>query len=172
MVTHVSIDISNPADIRRQLPAVRNLRTAKIETVKGLVEEVDALGKLIESLEAMVGAENGAGQASAANTPSPSRGKAPARQVAIEALRRAGRPMGPSDLYRFMQEQDMPVPANPNALGATLWTAAKAGAIDRIDRRYSAHPITDYSKLPMDTPFPVPAGDGQHELPPGEGDQK
>jgi hypothetical protein len=170
-VTHVSIDISNPADIRRQLPAVRDLRTEKIGNLRGLVEEVDALGKLIESLEAMVGTENGA-QASAANTSPPSRGKTSARQIAIEALRRAGRPMGPSELYRFMQEQDMPVPANANALGATLWTAAKAGAIDRVDRRYSAHPITDYSTLPIDTPFPVPAGDGQHELPPSEGDRE
>lgn len=172
MAPNIPIDISNPADIRRQLPAVYNLRAVKVEKVKGLIGEVDALSKLIQSLEAMVGTENGTDRVSAANAPSPSRGKAPARQIAIEALRRAGRPMGPTDLYRFMQDQDMPVPANPNALGATLWTAAKAGVIDRIDRRYSAHPVTDYSKLPIDTPFPVPAADGPHELPPGEGDQK
>jgi hypothetical protein len=169
-MANVSIDISNPADIRRRLPAVRSLRTEKIESLKGLAEEIDALGKLIESLEAMAGEENGEADIGAAAPPS--RGKAPARQVAIEALRLAGRPMGPRDLYRFMQEQDMPVPANSNALGATLWTAAKAGAINRIDRRYSALPITDYSKLPTDTPFPVPATNGQHKLPPGEGDQK
>jgi hypothetical protein len=165
-MAQVPIDITNPADIRRQLPAVRELRAAKIRETQEALEEVQALGKLIESLEAMVGTEDAI---QSANTTSRSRtaprGKAPARQTAIEALRQAGRPMGPRDLYRFMQENDMPVPANANALGATLWTAAKAGAIDKVDRRYFARPMTDYAKA-AEMGLPVP---GHSDLPSIEG---
>ena len=47
----------------------------------------------------------------------------------MQALEKAGRPMGPTSLYNFMVEQGMDLPDNANALGANLWAAAKAGRI-------------------------------------------
>jgi hypothetical protein len=157
-MAHVSIDVSNPADIRRQLPGVRALRSEKLDKIGQLAKEVEALGNLIESLETIAGPKNGRSPKAQRGSVNevPARGRAPARQTAIEALRRAGRPMGPAALYRFMEEEGIPVPANPNALGATLWTAAKAGEIVKADRRYSMRPLTDYARA-GEMGFPTPA---------------
>jgi hypothetical protein len=172
-VQPLPIDIANPEDIRRKLPQAQALYNRKQKELEQLHIELEGLKHLIQSLTVMSQQPIAGGEPTRPALASTNgTAKAPARQLAIEGLRRAGRPMGPTALYRFMQEQNMPVPANSNALGAALWTAAKAGVITKIDGQYSTHRVTDYSKLPIDTPFPVPAGDGQHELPPGEGDQK
>lgn len=157
-VNRLPIDIANPEDIRRKLPQVRALYNAKHKEFDQLAAQLEGLKHLIESLTAIVG-QPATSPAPPVPTPRVSaNGKAPAREAAIEALRRAGQPMGPTALYRFMGESGMDVPANSNALGASLWTAARAGQIVKTgDGRYAMRPITDYSEL-ADTSFSAPAG--------------
>ncbi len=163
---HLQIDIANPADIQRQMPRIAALYNRKAQELQRLSSELQALGHLIDSLRAMAETPQIAGEASGnsgatvtvtsgGDATANGSAKAPARAVALDALRRAGRPMGPAALYRFMADEGMPVPANANALGATLWTAAKAGELVRTDdRRYALRPVTDYSKIPDEFPRP------------------
>ena len=55
----------------------------------------------------------------------------------MSALEKAGRPMGPAELFRFMGEHGLQQPSSVNALNALLWTAAKAGRAVRTEDGYA-----------------------------------
>lgn len=133
---HLQIDLADPQDIRNKLPEAKRMHAAKRLQLENLRQQVERWETLIDSLAGVVGEEgieesdrlNKRSPASPESIPPESTQKAaPAQERAIRALKHAGRPMGPSELYRYMDAQGMKVPSNPNALGATLWTAVKTG---------------------------------------------
>jgi len=175
-VEPVLIDIANPKAIREKLPEIRALFDAKQNEARRVSTELEGLRQLINYVVAIAG---GPGDS---HSPEPSAPKidktkrrVSAKQKAIEALRRAGRPIGPAELYRFMEAEGMPLPPTPNALGASLYAAAKEGReVIKTDEGYMARPITDYARA-AELGFPVPSpadgtpdGDGarQHKLSP------
>jgi hypothetical protein len=146
-LTTLTIDIANPEDIRGKLLQAQALYDEKRKQLDQLRVELEWLYRLIESLAVMVDRPVSGAQllplAPARNAGSDTTGKrdAPAQEAAIEALRRAGRSIGPAALFRFMQEAGMEGPPNSNALGVALWTAAKAGLIVKTDDGLYAIPL-------------------------------
>ncbi|HYM44832.1 MAG TPA: hypothetical protein VES65_01555 [Solirubrobacteraceae bacterium] len=128
---HLEVDLFDPQDIRAKLPEARRIYKAKREELAQLSEQVRRLGELVELL-ARVSGETAAGP-SAGKVGDASEAKvAPGQERAAAALERVGRPMGPSALFKFMQDEQLDAPANANALGANLWAAAKAGRIKKV----------------------------------------
>jgi hypothetical protein len=160
------IDIADPQAIRQKMPEIRKLYEAKEEEARRVSMELEGLRQLITSVVALSGGPHG---------PSPEQSPADtvpvkrttARQTALEALRRAGRPMGPAALYRLMEKEGMEMPPNANALGASLYAAAQAGEAIRTGEGYAMRPLTDYTKA-AEMGFPVP--DQLHENPSSTGE--
>jgi hypothetical protein len=134
----LQIDLADKDDIRVRLPEVKRLYEGKRRELESLRAEVDYWGELADLLARIVGESpvtarggSSARESSRRVAAGSRRGRkaAPAQQRAIAALERANRPIGPAALYRFMLDQNMDVPSNPNSLGAALWTAHKAGRI-------------------------------------------
>ncbi len=127
---HLQIDLADPQDIRAKLPEAKRLYASKKTQLEELRQQVTHWEALVDLLARVVG-EEGVPKDHRLDTegtaPEPAQKPAPAQERAIRALKQAGRPMGPSELYRYMDAQGLNVPSNPNALGATLWTAVKAG---------------------------------------------
>jgi hypothetical protein len=128
----LSIDLANPDDIRDKLPLARDLYRAKARELENLTEQVESWKALVDLLARLVG-EPGIEPLGAQRGTRSGRKRAPGQERAVEALERAGQPMGPSLLYRFMVREGMEAPANRNALGANLWAAEKAGRVKKID---------------------------------------
>jgi hypothetical protein len=131
---HLPIDLADPQDIRAKLPAARKLYEDKRRELERLRLEVEHWGTLVELLARLVGespAISGSSGIRASafrkETPAKRRKGSPAQDRAVQGLERARRPIGPAALYRFMEDEGLGVPTNPNALGAALWSAVKAG---------------------------------------------
>lgn len=145
------VNLTSQDDIRAKLPEAKRIFAAKQEALRDLRREVANWASLIDSLALLVG-EPGVGQpetgryriatgsrivgrpyggGEAVPLRTPAHKESPAQDRAIAGLERAGEPMGPTALYRFMESQDLQVPKNPNALGAALWNAAENGRIKR-----------------------------------------
>jgi hypothetical protein len=146
----LSINLADPDDIRTKLPRVRNLHATKRRDLEKLTEEVRHWGELAETLARLVGETSGS---STRMKESPLRKSAPGQDRAVEALEKAGRPMGPTALYRFMLGEGLEAPKNANALGANLWAAARAGRVKKTPDDLYAPLSWEPSTEPVDAAF-------------------
>jgi hypothetical protein len=151
-IDHLPVDLADLQDIRLKLPEAKRLYEAKRKELDDLVEQVEYWGALVDILARLVGEEGierpqpravgrarvyGGGYGVPVR---PARQSAPGQEAAAEALERAGRPMGPSALYRFMLAEGMKAPSSANALGANLWAAERTGRVKKT-------PDGDYAPL-------------------------
>lgn len=144
----LQVNLMDQDDIRAKLPEARRIYRAKQEALEALKQDVQNFGGLVAWMAHIVGEQANAlempprtpestsaiSSAEAVGTPTittTKRKDSPAQDRAIAALRRAGKPMGPSALYRYMQSQDLQLPKNPNALGAALWNATKSSRVKK-----------------------------------------
>lgn len=140
----LSIDLANPQDIRKKLPRVIGLYEAKREELNALTAQVRYWGELADNLARIAGEP----PVTPRDIEPVAQRSAPGQALVIEALERAGRPMGPSALHRFMLDQGMEAPSTTNAVGANLWAAAKAGRVRKLQGgRYA--PLPDASRAPL-----------------------
>ena len=131
----VPVNLADPKDIRAKMPDIKKLLASAKQELDALKEQVEMLTRIVgEEPVAPVSVEvSGGGSATASGLKVPkakgSPKAAPAQDRAIRALERAGRPMGPASLFRFMEAEGIEMPATLNRLNATLWAAAKAGRV-------------------------------------------
>ena len=121
----IKVNVADPKDIEAKMPQVRALLEKKRAELEELQVQVKVLDRIVGKEPASAAANGQAPKASRKTV-------APSQERAIEALEKAGRPMGPTSLYEFMQREGMtPLPRDANALGASLWAAAKAKRIGK-----------------------------------------
>src|ERR1035441_8234849 len=120
------VNLADPQDIQDKLPQIQKLLDAKRNELEALSAQVDLLTRIVGATPQ---ARRQSGSEVIATAMLRARKAAPAQDRAVGALERAGRPMGPSSLYKFMVAEGMEVPDNPNTLGSNLYSAAKAGRI-------------------------------------------
>lgn len=150
MVKDLPVNLGDPKDVHEKMPQIRDLLVEVRDAQATLREQLDAQNEQVELLERIVGepvAAPGDGHAKAKaktkakdrKTAEPSARKvAPSQEHAVRALERAGRPMGPADLFRFMESNGMDMPTSVGALNARLWAAAKTGrVVKRPDNTYA-----------------------------------
>lgn len=126
----LTVDLTSLEDIRAKLPLARDLYERKQEALVTLNQEVETWRDLVNLLARSVGEP---GIEPPPTSRRPTRRRAPGQERAIQALERAGRPMGPKALFSFMNDEGMDAPTNVNALGANLWAAEKAGRIKKTN---------------------------------------
>ena len=158
------LNVLDPKDVAAKMPQLRELLDAKRQ-------ELDALTAQVAFLARIVGPDAAPEQPISTIVTVPGGGRvhvrgrkvAPAQDRAVQALEKAGRPMGPTSLYNFMIEQGMDVPDSANALGANLWAAAKAGRIGKTPNGVyvppgfpTDRPLTDYD-FAGENGFPTPS---------------
>lgn len=164
-----NIDLANPDEIQERMPELKQFYAEQRAALRTLEGQVELLRRLVgEKAPASGTATNG----------TRTRGKKPARtnraginapgqDRAVKALEHAGRPMGPTTLYRYMLANGLDAPKHANALGSNLWSAWKAGRImkasngvyqplDGTGKTTIDGPLTDYD-FAAEQGFPVPA---------------
>lgn len=133
MVTDLSINLADPQEIRARMPEIKGLLAEARQQLRALEDQVELLARMVgEKAPASATATSGSRSASGRGRKAskrPVQKAAPSQERAIEALRKAGRPMGAADLFRFMEAQGMDRPASVSALNALLWAASKAGRV-------------------------------------------
>jgi hypothetical protein len=143
--TELQVNLLNVDDIRAKLPEARRIYRAKLDALAAMSQDVQNFSGMLSWMAHMAGeqakeadpwaaARQSLGDArvdTLAPTVRPKRVPSPAQDRAVAALKRAGQPMGPTALYRFMESQDLQVPTDANALGAALWNAAKNGRVSK-----------------------------------------
>jgi hypothetical protein len=170
----VPVNLADPKDIRAKMPEIKRILAAARQELDALKEQVEVLTRIVgePSASAEV-AESGSGSDSAptaSDQKAPKRPRpqkaAPSQERAVRALERAGRPMGPASLYRFMEAEGMDRPQSVSALNAVLWAASKAGRVVKAPNGVYAppgfptdRPLTDYDEAAQKG-FPVPASLG------------
>jgi hypothetical protein len=137
----MTVNLADPKDVREKMPEIKRLLAAARQELKDLNAQVELLARLV--------GERGSDSTAAASTRPQSKPRrktrtrtgtskpAPAQEQAVRALEHAGRPMGPAELYRFMEAHDLPRPNTLERLGSVLWAAAKAGRLVGMDGMYS-----------------------------------
>jgi hypothetical protein len=163
----LKIDISDPADVARKLPALRRSYELKLKERNLLSGQLKLLAHLIEAATAIEGTSK---NQSSVISPTPSKRRrrtAPAQERAIRALEAAGGlAMSPTSLYKFMVDKGLDAPKDANVLGANLWDAWKAGRLmrapngvytplDDSGRTEWDRPLTDYYRA-SEFGFPAP----------------
>lgn len=156
----LQVDLASREDIREKLPEARRILEAKQEALEEAQREVREWSLVVQLLAHLAGeqvnvfvdpsAGTGFALGNVSRMLGESRGAvkdAPAQDRAIAGLERAGQPMGPTALYRFMQNAKLEVPTNANALGAALWNAFKSGRVKKT-------PDGLYALLDWDTDQP------------------
>jgi hypothetical protein len=148
----LQVNLTSQEDIRAKLPEARRIYKAKADALRALRREVENWTKLVELLAQLAGepdtveTPDGGADTTRAQTRATKK-ESPAQDRAIAALQRAGKPMGPTALYRFMEHQDLQLPKNPNALGAALWNAMENGRLKKT-------PLGLYALLEWETDQP------------------
>ena len=160
------LNVLDPKDVEAKMPQLKELLAAKRQELEALAAQVAFLARIVgpdaqpeQRASVAVASVSGGGGATARG-----RKTAPAQDRAVQALERAGRPMGPTSLYKFMLAEggdDLPIDAN--TLGSNLWAAAKAGRIVKAPNGVYAplgtptdRPLTDYD-FAAENGFPVPS---------------
>jgi hypothetical protein len=162
----IKVNVADPKDIEAKMPQVRALLEKKRAELEELQAQVKVLDRIVGKEPASAAANGQAPKASRKTV-------APSQERAIQALEKAGRPMGPTSLYEFMQREGMtPLPRDANALGASLWAAAKAKRIGKAPNGVyvppgmpADRPLTDYDAaaangMPVPAQLPGPNGSG------------
>jgi len=167
----VPVNLADPKDIRAKMPEIKKLLANARQELEALKEQVEMLTRIVG--EPSASAEVAVSQDSAGSAPAvqdrktPKRPRppkaAPSQERALRALEKAGRPMGPASLFRFMEAEGMDRPQSLGALNAVLWAASKAGRIVKAPNGVYAppgfpsdRPLTDYDEAARKG-MPVPA---------------
>jgi hypothetical protein len=131
-----TVDLSDPADIRRKLPGVRALYESKRSDLASLEREVEHWRQFVRYLSGVAGEPTDVPEGGSSVS-----GRAPAQDAAVAALARLGEPTGPAKLYRYMLANNMQQYAkSANQVGANLWAAKKAGRITKTPSGLYAPP--------------------------------
>lgn len=175
----VPVNLADPKDIRAKMPEIKRILAAARQELDALKEQVEVLTRIVgePSASAQV-AESGSSDSApiAPNRRAPKRPRlqkaAPSQERAVRALEKAGRPMGPASLFRFMEAEGMDRPQSVSALNAILWAASKAGRVVKTPNGIYAppgfpsdRPLTDYDAaaangMPVPAQLPGPNGFG------------
>lgn len=163
------LDLADPADIRAKKADIRRLYVEKRREMKAMGAELKALKQQVDLLARLIGEPDTKEQVekSRANRAGQN---APGQDRAVAALERAGRPMGPTSLHKFMLAEGLDAPKDANILGSNLWQAWKAERVmkapngvytplDGSGRTEWDRPLTDYDWAAENMPdAPAPAG--------------
>jgi hypothetical protein len=167
----LNIDLSNPEEVAAKMPQLQRLYEEKLQEQKQLNQQVELLRRLVGH---PAGLSRRSVRATADRPAPPARRRvAPAQDRAVAALERAydelgGTAMGPTSLFKFMEERGMETPNNPATLGTNLYDAWKAGHIRRATNGVYVpldgsgetdldRPLTDYYYA-AEQGFPTPGG--------------
>jgi hypothetical protein len=143
MVEDFSVNLADPNEVRAKMPEIKGL-------LAQARQELHALEDQVEMLSRIVGERSSASASAASGSKSGGRGRkspkrrpqkaAPSQEKAVQALEKAGRPMGPADLFHFMETEGIPTPSNVSALNALLWAASKSGRVMKAPNNAYAPP--------------------------------
>jgi hypothetical protein len=169
MAEPFNVDLANPDEIQSKMPEIKQLYAERREALKALENQVELLRRLVGEKPPSAATASGASRARAKKAARPKRAgiNAPSQDRAVKGLEHAGRPMGPTTLYRYMVANNLDVPKDANALGSNLWSAWRAGRImkatngvyqplDGSGETTVDGPLTDYD-FAAEQGFPVPA---------------
>jgi hypothetical protein len=168
-----NVDLTNPEEVAAKMPQLLRLYEEKLHEQKTLNEQVELLRRLVGHASAISrgGIQTGERVPDRSSEQPRRRRAAPAQDRAVQALEQAanalgGSAVGPTSLYKFMQERGMEAPKDSNVLGTNLWDAWKAGRIMRAPNGVYTpldgsgntewdRPLTDYYYA-AERGFPVP----------------
>jgi hypothetical protein len=158
------VNVLDPKDVEAKMPQLRELLAAKRQELDALTGQVAFLTRIIGPDVSPSTQRKTSGAEVLAAGMLKAQKAAPAQDRAVQALERAGRPMGPTSLYKFMlAEGGDDLPGDANVLGSNLYAAAKAGRIVKAPNGVYApkgfpddRPLTDYD-LAGENGFPVPS---------------
>ncbi len=170
----VSVNLADPKDIRAKMPELTRLLATARQELGALKEQVAILTRIVGDDDVAITdiAVSGAGSATAEGQKMPTRQRArkaaPAQERAVEALERAGSPMGPAALFKFMEANELERPRDVTALNAVLWAAAKAGRVEKAPGNTYApaggfprlHPTAMTNGTPAQAQLPGPTLNG------------
>ncbi len=170
----LNIDLSNSEEVAAKMPQLQRLYEEKLQEQKLLNQQVELLRRVVGHPAAL---SRGRIQPARQHHSQPSeqaltRRAAPAQELAVAALERAydelgGTAMGPTSLFKFMEERGMKTPQNAGVLGTNLYDAWKAGRImkatngvyvplDGSGSTEVGRPLTDYY-FAAEQGLPVPS---------------
>jgi hypothetical protein len=163
-----NIDLANPDEIQARMPELKQFYAEQRAALKTLEGQVELLRRLVGDKPPAASTSTGATRSRAKKAARPKRAgfKAPGQDRAVKALEHAGRPMGPTTLYKYMIANGLDAPKDANALGSNLWSAWKAGRImkasngvyqplDGSGATMIEGPLTDYD-FAAEQGFPAP----------------
>jgi hypothetical protein len=164
-----NIDLANPAEIQERMPELKQFYAEQRAALKTLEGQVELLRRLVGDKPQTASTSTGTTRTRTKKTARTKRAgfKAPGQDRAVKALEHAGRPMGPTTLYKYMLANGLDAPKDANALGSNLWSAWKAGRImkasngvyqplDGSGATTIDGPLTDYD-FAAEQGFPAPA---------------
>src|ERR1700689_5390870 len=164
-----NVDLANPDEIQARMPELKQFYAEQRAALKTLEGQVELLRRLVGDKPPAASKSTGATRTRTKAAPRPKRAgiKAAGQDRAVNALEHAGRPMGPTTLYKYMIANGLDAPKDANALGSNLWSAWKAGRImkasngiyqslDGSGETTIDGPLTDYD-FAVEQGFPVPA---------------
>jgi hypothetical protein len=135
MVTDLSLNLADPQEVRAKMPEIRALLAEARQELRALEDQVELLARIVgENPPASLVRETSRGRSAPGRGRKPPKRRqtqkaAPSQERAVQALERAGCPMGPADLFRFMEARGMDRPTTVSALNALLWAASKKGRV-------------------------------------------
>ena len=134
MVTDLSINLADPQEVRAKMPEIKGLLAEARRELRALEDQVELLSRIVgEKTSTSAAAAATGGRSASARTRKTSKGRvqkaAPSQERAVRALEKAGRRMGPAELFRFMEAEGIQKPASVAALNAILWAASNTGRV-------------------------------------------
>jgi hypothetical protein len=176
------VNLADPKDIRAKMPQITKLLADARQEFEALKEQVEMLTRIVGEPSGSAQVPGSGGSSGSVPTaldrkaprrPRPQKA-APSQERALRALEKAGRPMGPASLFRFMEAEGMDRPQSVSALNAVLWAASKAGRIVKAPNGVYAppgfptdRPLTDYDEAArkgMPVPGRLPGVNGSAPL--------
>ncbi len=168
-----NVDLSNPEEVAAKMPELLSLYQQKLREQQTLNDQVELLRRIVGH---GIATARGPVRERELAPPTPleparRRRAAPAQDRAVQTLELASRALGgtavgPTSLYRFMEERGMDLPKDAGLLGTNLWDAWKAGRImrapngvytplDGSGRTVWDRPLADYY-FAAERGFPIP----------------
>jgi hypothetical protein len=143
MVEDFSVNLADPKEVRAKMPEIKGLLAQARQELRALEDQVEMLSRIVgERPSTSAAAASGSKSGSRSRKTSKRRPQkaAPSQEKAVQALERAGRPMGPAELFHFMEQEGIETPSNVSALNALLWAASKAGRVEKAPNNAYAPP--------------------------------
>lgn len=162
-----NIDLADPDEVQAKMPEIKQLYAERRAALKTLENQVELLRRLVGEKPATAYGASSRPRAKKATRSKRAGHNAPGQDRAVKALEHAGRPMGPTTLYKYIIANGLDAPKDANTLGSNLWSAWKADRImkasngvyqplDGSGKTTIDRPLTDYD-FAAEHGFPVPA---------------